>query len=65
MGNFGTGDSTGSQGSSSTDYKTLYASQLAQLQGMGFTNQSVNIDALKASNGNVDVAVQRLPNMLG
>ena len=63
MGGLGATGSTGT--SSTTDYKTLYASQLQQLQGMGFVNEAVNIDALKATNGNVEAAVERLLNMLG
>ena len=30
---------------------------------MGFTNESVNIDVLKACYGNVDAAVERLINL--
>lgn len=32
---------------------------------MGFTNKSVNIDALKATGGNVEAAIERILNMLG
>lgn len=32
---------------------------------MGFVNESVNIDALKATGGNVEAAVERLLNMMG
>lgn len=55
MGGFGGSGSTGVTGttSSTTDFKTLYAAQLSQLQGMGFTNESTNIEALKATGGNV------------
>ena len=37
----GASSSTGSN--SSVDYKTLYADQLTQLQGMGFTNEATNL----------------------
>ena len=43
----------------------MYKSQLEQLKAMGFTNENVNIEALKATGGNVDAAVDRLLNMLG
>jgi ubiquilin len=32
---------------------------------MGFTNKNVNIEALKATGGNVEAAIERLLNMLG
>ena len=67
MGGFGGLGATGATGSTSasTNFKELYKSQLEQLAGMGFTNESVNIEALKATGGNVEAAVERLLNMLG
>lgn len=62
MGGFG--GAPGAQGAN-VDHKTLYAEQLTQLQGMGFTNEATNIEALKATGGNVEAAVERLLNMLG
>lgn len=38
----------------------LYASQLSQLQDMGFVDTQANIQALRASGGNVHAAVERL-----
>ncbi len=38
---------------------------MVQLQGMGFTNEAINLEALKATGGNVEAAVERLLNMLG
>jgi ubiquilin len=32
---------------------------------MGFTNKEANIQALQATNGNVEAAIERLLNMLG
>ncbi len=58
MGGFGTG-ATGSTGLS-TDFKVTYAAQLVQLQGMGFTNEATNLEALKATGGNVEAAVERI-----
>jgi ubiquilin len=46
------------------DPKVTYKSQLEQLQAMGFTNESVNLDALKATGGNVEAAVERILGML-
>ena len=37
--------------------KEIYKTQLEQLQNMGFTNESVNIEALKATGGNVEAAI--------
>jgi ubiquilin len=70
MGGFGGMGGQGGLGAQSAqganvDYKTVYATQLTQLQSMGFTNESVNIDALKQTGGNVEAAVERLLNMLG
>lgn len=42
------------------DPKEVYKSQLEQLAAMGFTNESVNIDILKQTGGNVEAAVERL-----
>lgn len=46
------------------DPKEIYKSQLEQLAAMGFTNESVNIDILKQTGGNVEAAVERLLTML-
>ena len=32
---------------------------------MGFTNETVNLEALKATGGNVEAAVERILNMTG
>jgi len=37
-----------------------YSVQLQQLSEMGFTNRAVNIQALMATNGNVEAAIERL-----
>lgn len=37
-----------------------FAVQLQQLSDMGFTNRQVNIQALTATAGNVEAAVERL-----
>jgi ubiquilin len=42
-----------------------YKTQLEQMEAMGFTNKQVNIDALKACNGNVEAAIERLFGMMG
>ena len=38
----------------------LYATQLSQLQAMGFIDTEANISALRATGGNVHAAVERL-----
>lgn len=42
-----------------------FASQLQQMKDMGFTNQDLNIEMLTATNGNVQLAIERLLGMLG
>ena len=39
-----------------------YATQLIALRNMGFTNEEANIRALQHTNGNVNLAVERLIN---
>lgn len=46
------------------DPKVKYAVQLAKMKEMGFLNDEVNLDALKATNGIIDAAVERIINML-
>jgi ubiquilin len=57
MGGFGGSSQPQSQ---TQDYKTVFKVQLEQLNSMGFTNEAVNIEALKATGGNVDYAVERI-----
>ena len=42
------------------DAETRFASQLSQLEMMGFTNKSANIEELTRTGGNVEAAVDRL-----
>ena len=37
-----------------------YATQISQLESMGFSNKDSNLRALKATSGNVNAAVERL-----
>mmetsp|Transcript_6841 Transcript_6841/g.12389 ORF Transcript_6841/g.12389 Transcript_6841/m.12389 type:complete len:323 (-) Transcript_6841:1344-2312(-) len=48
-----------------TNPQEAYRSQIQQLKDMGFVNESANIQALQATGGNVEAAVERLLNMLG
>ena len=43
-----------------TDAETRFASQLEQLEMMGFTNKQANIEELTRTGGNVEAAVDRL-----
>ena len=43
----------------------LYATQLQQLEEMGFFDRAENIRALRATNGNVNAAVERLLGSIG
>ncbi len=42
-----------------------YATQLTKLENMGFTNRETNLEVLTAVGGNVNIAVERLLNLLG
>ena len=42
------------------DAETRFASQLEQLEMMGFTNRTANIEELTRTGGNVEAAVDRL-----
>jgi ubiquilin len=61
FGNFGSNTQQQQQQTPEEKYK----SQLEQLEGMGFTNKEVNLEALKATGGNVNAAVERIFNMIG
>lgn len=45
--------------------RELYAAQLVSMKEMGFINEEANIKALQAASGDVNVAIERLLNMLG
>merc|ERR1712157_634306 len=55
-----TNTNTNTNTGSSLPPEELYASQLRQLQDMGFTNQEQNIAVLRQVGGNVNAAVDRL-----
>jgi ubiquilin len=59
---FGAGAGLGTN--PAADPAQTYASQLAQLADMGFTNRDQNIRALQATFGNVHAAVERILNGL-
>ena len=44
------------------DPETAYATQISQLNDMGFFDPAENIRALVATNGNVSAAIERLLN---
>jgi hypothetical protein len=46
------------------DYKAKYANQLAKMKEMGFINEEVNLEALKATHGIIDAAIERIITML-
>lgn len=46
------------------DPKVQYAVQLDKMKEMGFVNEEVNLEALKATNGNVEAAIERILSML-
>jgi ubiquilin len=62
FGGLGSGDT---QNASNVPAEQLYATQLAQLQEMGFYDTQENIRALTATGGNVHAAVERLLGNLG
>lgn len=57
FGNFGGAASTPA---ANVNLEELYASQLTQLNDMGFSNREQNLRALQATQGNVHAAVERL-----
>ena len=42
------------------EYKEKYKEQLSQLKNMGFTNEEINIQALKLCNGNIENAFDKI-----
>lgn len=64
QGSFPTAPQTVPQAAPTMDPKVLYATQLDKMKEMGFFNEEVNLDALKATNGNIDSAIERILNML-
>jgi ubiquilin len=56
----GLGGLAGMGGASAQPPETRFASQLQQLQDMGFPDQPSNLQALVATGGNVNAAVERL-----
>lgn len=54
------GGQAGMGGASAQPPETRFASQLQQLQDMGFPDQPSNLQALVATGGNVNAAVERL-----
>ena len=46
------------------DPKVKYASELAKLREIGFINDDVNAEALKATGGNINAAIERILAML-
>ncbi|KAL9231901.1 hypothetical protein vseg_007062 [Gypsophila vaccaria] len=64
FGGLGTGGLTSPE-NSNVPPEELYATQLTQLQEMGFFDQQENIRALQATRGNVHAAVERLLGNMG
>jgi len=51
--------------SNNSNPREAFASQLQQMRDMGFTNDEANLQALQATGGNVEAAIERMLNMLG
>lgn len=45
------------------NFEEKYKDQLKQLEDMGFTDKNANLEALKATNGNVEAAIERMMNL--
>ncbi|KAL8158858.1 hypothetical protein V2J09_000395 [Rumex salicifolius] len=60
LGGLGTGGAMGVPENSNVPPEELYATQLSQLQDMGFIDTQENVRALQATRGNVHAAVDRL-----
>lgn len=65
LGGLGLGGGLGVSNPSNLPPEELYATQLTQLQEMGFFDTQENIRALSATAGNVSAAVERLLGNLG
>jgi ubiquilin len=61
----GAGGGIGVPNTSNVPPEELYATQLTQLREMGFIDTAENIQALVATAGNVNAAVERLLGNLG
>ena len=59
-GGMGGGNVTAPPSTASTPPEERFATQLQQLEGMGFGDRAANIRALTATQGNVNAAVERL-----
>ncbi|OAP11456.1 hypothetical protein AXX17_AT2G12360 [Arabidopsis thaliana] len=64
FGSLGAGGLSGTN-QSNVPPEERYATQLQQLQEMGFYDRAENIRALLATNGNVNAAVERLLGSIG
>ncbi|CAN6918082.1 unnamed protein product [Brassica oleracea] len=56
---------SGNRSTTTVPPEELYATQLLQLEEMGFFDRAENIRALRATNGNVNAAVERLLGSIG
>ena len=45
------------------NFEDKYKEQLKTLEEMGFTNKTTNLEALKATNGNIEAAIERMMNL--
>lgn len=45
------------------NFEEKFKEQLKKLEEMGFSNKSANLEALKATNGNVEAAIERMMNL--
>lgn len=55
----------GAGANSSQPPEERFKDQLRQLNDMGFVNKEVNIEALTATGGNVEAAIERILAMIG
>jgi ubiquilin len=65
FGNFGGNQQQQNTSNTNVNYEEKYKTQLEQMEVMGFTNKETNLEALKATGGNVEAAIERLFTMIG
>lgn len=65
MGGFGGLGQFGAGANSNQPPEERFKDQLIALNDMGFVNKEVNIQALTATGGNVEAAVERILAMIG
>lgn len=49
--------------SAAINFEEKYKEQLKTLEDMGFSDKAMNLEALKATSGNIEAAIERMMNI--